>query len=53
MPNPSLNPENISEYLEARETTKSAFQIFHIDYTEEEKVAILRYINLRNINCFA
>ena len=37
MHNPALTPENISEYLEARDTTKSAFQIFHIDYTQEEK----------------
>ena len=40
MPNPSLTPENISEYLEVRNITQSAFQIFHIDYTQEEKDAI-------------
>ena len=51
MPNPSLNPENISEYLEARETTKSAFQIFHIDYTEEEKDAIHNF-NVKNAGNF-
>ena len=47
MPNPQLTPENISEYLEARNTTKSAFQIFHIDYTQEEKDAIHNF-NVKN-----
>jgi hypothetical protein len=47
MPNPSLTPENISEYLAARNTTKSAFQIFHIDYTQEEKDAIHNF-NVKN-----
>jgi len=54
MPNPSLTPENISEYLESRNTTKSAFQIFHIDYTEEEKNAIHNFDvkNAGNYNDF-
>lgn len=47
MPNPPLTPKNISEYLEARNTTKSAFQIFHIDYTREEKDAIHNF-NVKN-----
>lgn len=51
MPNPRLNPENISEYLEARDKTKSAFQIFHIDYTQEEKDAIHNF-NVKNAGNF-
>jgi len=51
MPNPSLTPQNISEYLEARNITKSAFQIFHIDYTQEEKDAIHNF-NVKNAGNF-
>lgn len=54
MPNPRLTPQNISEYLAARNTTKSAFQIFHIDYTQEEKNAIHNFNvkNAGNYNAF-
>lgn len=51
MPNPSLTPENISEYLEARNTTNSAFQMFQIDYSKEEKDAIHNF-NVKNAGEF-
>jgi hypothetical protein len=51
MPNPSLTPKNISEYLEARNTTNSAFQMFQIDYSKEEKDAIHNF-NVKNAGEF-
>jgi hypothetical protein len=46
-----LNPKNISKYLESRKDTKSAYQIFHIDYTAEEKEA-LKNFNVTKMDTF-
>jgi len=43
MQHPKLTPDNISNYLDSRKETKSAFEIFHVDYTDEEKDVIKNF----------
>jgi hypothetical protein len=43
MKHQKLTPDNISNYLDTRKETKSAFEIFHVDYTDEEKEVIKNF----------